>query len=60
MYRIQFFLPEMTINAIDVEEMEQQDYVLVYKNSSQNNILSERGYTPLVEGEKMILYYGER
>ena len=60
MYRIQFFLPEMTINAIDVEEMEQQDYVLVYKNSSENNILSERGYTPLVEGEKMILYYGER
>nr|WP_308628947.1 hypothetical protein [uncultured Eisenbergiella sp.] len=60
MYRIQFFLTEKKIEVIDIKEMNEQIYILVYKNSSENNVLSKMGYKYLIEGERMILYSRER
>lgn len=58
MYRIQYYLPEKKVNTIDVKELTQQDYILVYKYSDENKILSTLDdYKVLAEGKRMILYY---
>ena len=60
MYRIQFFLPQNRIDVIDIDEFTQQEYVLVYKSSHENEIVSKMDYEQLAEGERMILYCIEK
>ena len=56
MYRIQFFMPRTSIHVIDLDEVKEGSYVLVYRYSKENQVLIEKKAQALVEGERMILY----
>ncbi len=61
MYRIQYFLPDTDIRVIDIGEFSDQDLIMTYKYSLENEwILESSKYSAIIEGQRLILYQYNR
>lgn len=57
MYRIQYFLANSDIMVIDINELSDQDLIMAYKYSTENEkIISTSEYNIVIEGERLVLY----